>query len=471
MTSIGRTTRSSFAPCLSIKTGGCSEDCGYCAQSARYTTSVQAEKLMPKEQVMERALAARASGSTRFCMGAAWKGVRKGTQKFDQVLDIVRDVSKLGMEVCVTLGELGADEAADLKEAGVTAYNHNVDTSPENYPNIVSTHTFEDRLRTIRHAQDAGMSVCCGGILGLGETIDDRLKMLEVISNFNPQPESIPINAFMPIKGTPMGDNEVVDAFAFVRMIAVTRIAVPKAKVRLSAGRTNLSREAQALAYFAGANSIFYGDKLLTTANPRANEDMKLLRELGLAPLGAESRPRSPRIHGRRAAQSVLRPLLREGKGLPRLVALVLSIKLTLPWVTRIRPWCELLSSDCRRLSRMKTVPAGSRSKASQFFPTSQRFARRPLRTNSPTHTFMGSFFVQRRLRSIPWRVNSFRTLWLVFAHARSARTRRRPCGSCWICLPDSRTTFSHWRNEPAWRTCRFLSSSIVQSLTIIMTR
>lgn len=270
---------------LSIKTGGCSEDCGYCAQSARYTTGVQAEKLMPKEQVMERALAARANGSTRFCMGAAWKGVRKGTQKFDQVLDIVRDVSKLGMEVCVTLGELGAEEASDLKEAGVTAYNHNVDTSPEHYPNIVSTHSFEDRLRTIRHAQDAGMSVCCGGILGLGETIDDRLKMLEVISNFNPQPESIPINALMPIKGTPMGDNEVVDAFSFVRMIAVTRIAVPKAKVRLSAGRTNLSREAQALAYFAGANSIFYGDKLLTAANPRANEDMKLLRDLGLAPL------------------------------------------------------------------------------------------------------------------------------------------------------------------------------------------
>lgn len=270
---------------LSIKTGGCSEDCGYCAQSARYTTGVQAEKLMEREQVMERALAARSSGATRFCMGAAWKGVRKGTQKFDQVLDIVRDVSKLGMEVCVTLGELGAEEAADLKKAGVTAYNHNVDTSPEHYPNIVSTHTFEDRLRTIRHAQDAGMSVCCGGILGLGETINDRLKMLEVISNFNPQPESVPINALMPIQGTPMGDNEVVDSFAFIRMIAVARIALPKSKVRLSAGRTNLSREAQALAYFAGANSIFYGDKLLTAANPRANEDMRLLRDLGLLPL------------------------------------------------------------------------------------------------------------------------------------------------------------------------------------------
>ena len=270
---------------LSIKTGGCSEDCSYCAQSARYSSGVEVERLMEKEAIMERAKAARDTGSTRFCMGAAWRGVRGGTQRFEQVIEIIEDVSKLGMEVCVTLGELGPDEAVRLKEAGVTAYNHNLDTSPEHYPNIVTTHTYDDRLRTIRNVQDAGMSVCCGGILGLGETIDDRLKMLEVIANFNPQPESIPINALMPIKGTPMGDNEVVDAFSFVRMIAVTRIAVPKAKVRLSAGRTNLSREAQALAYFAGANSIFYGDKLLTTANPRANEDLKLLRELGLAPL------------------------------------------------------------------------------------------------------------------------------------------------------------------------------------------
>jgi biotin synthase len=268
---------------LSIKTGGCSEDCGYCAQSARYSTGVEAEKLMEKDQVMERARAARANGSTRFCMGAAWKGVRAGTQKFDQVLEIVRGVSTLGMEVCVTLGQLGAEEARQLKEAGVTAYNHNIDTSPDHYPNIVSTHTFDDRLGTIRHAQDAGMSVCCGGILGLGETIEDRLKMLEVLSNFNPHPESVPINALMPMKGTPMGDNPQVDAFSLVRMIAVARIAIPRAKVRLSAGRTNLSREAQALAFFAGANSIFYGDKLLTAANPRANEDLALLRELGLS--------------------------------------------------------------------------------------------------------------------------------------------------------------------------------------------
>ncbi len=269
---------------LSIKTGGCSEDCGYCAQSARYSTGVQVEKLMDKDQVMERAQAARENGSTRFCMGAAWKGVRCGTQKFDQVLDIVRDVSTLGMEVCVTLGQLGPDEAKALKEAGVTAYNHNIDTSPEHYKNIVTTHTFEDRLSTIRHAQDAGMSVCAGGILGLGEGMGDRLKMLEVLSEFNPQPESVPINTLMAIKGTPMQDNDNVDTFDLIRMIAVTRIAIPKAKVRLSAGRTQMSRETQALCYFAGANSIFYGDKLLTTANPRAKEDLELLRELGLAP-------------------------------------------------------------------------------------------------------------------------------------------------------------------------------------------
>lgn len=268
---------------LSIKTGGCSEDCGYCAQSSRYSTGLQRENLLSKETVMERAQAAKANGSTRFCMGAAWKGVRMGTAKFDQVLDIVRDVSTLGMEVCVTLGELGGDEAVALKEAGVTAYNHNLDTSRDHYKNIVTTHTYDDRLKTIRHAQEAGMSVCCGGILGLGESVDDRLKMLETLSNFNPAPESVPINSLMPIKGTPMENNEPVDVFSLVRMIAVTRIAIPRAKVRLSAGRYALSKEAQAMCYFAGANSIFYGDKLLTTVNPQANEDLKLLRELGLA--------------------------------------------------------------------------------------------------------------------------------------------------------------------------------------------
>ena len=196
---------------LSIKTGGCSEDCSYCAQSARYNSGVEIERLMSKETIMERAKAARDTGSTRFCMGAAWRGVRGGTQRFEQVLDIVRDVSTLGMEVCVTLGELGPDEAKALKEAGVTAYNHNLDTSREHYPNIVTTHTYDDRLRTIRNAQDAGMSVCCGGILGLGESTDDRLKMLEVISEFNPQPESVPINSLMPMPGTPLADSGADD--------------------------------------------------------------------------------------------------------------------------------------------------------------------------------------------------------------------------------------------------------------------
>ncbi|WP_018970562.1 biotin synthase BioB [Rubritalea marina] len=268
---------------LSIKTGGCSEDCSYCAQSARYNSGVQVERLMEKEAVIERARAAHDSGSTRFCMGAAWKGVRKGTKRFDQVVDIIEEVSELGMEVCVTLGELGPEEATILKKAGVTAYNHNVDTSREHYPNIVTTHTYDDRLRTIRNAQDAGMSVCCGGILGLGENDEDRLKMIETISEFNPQPESVPINSLMPMPGTPLGESDPVTIFDVVRMIAIARIAIPKAKVRLSAGRTQISEEGQALCFFAGANSIFYGDKLLTAQNPSVQKDLNLIKQLGLS--------------------------------------------------------------------------------------------------------------------------------------------------------------------------------------------
>jgi biotin synthase len=270
---------------LSIKTGGCSEDCAYCTQSARYETDLQNQRLLSKETVMESARAARENGSTRFCMGAAWRGVRGGTDRFNQVVDIIRDVSTLGMEVCVTLGELGPAEAVMLKEAGVTAYNHNLDTSPEHYPNIVTTHTYEDRLRTIRNVQDAGMAVCCGGILGISETITDRLRLLEVISSFNPQPESVPINSLMPMPGTPLAGNAQVDPFDLIRMIACARIAVPAAKVRLSAGRTRLSDETQALCFFAGANSIFYGDKLLTADNPEAGKDRDLLAKLGLETL------------------------------------------------------------------------------------------------------------------------------------------------------------------------------------------
>ena len=278
---------------LSIKTGGCSEDCAYCAQSARYQTGVQPEQLMNPEQVLEVARRARESGSSRFCMGAAWKGVRDGEAKFEQVLKMVRAVSQLGMEVCVTLGHLSSIEAKKLKEAGVTAYNHNIDTSEDFYPEIVSTHSFADRLETIRAVQQANISVCCGGIIGMGETELDRLKMLEVLTNFDPPPESVPINCLVPMPGTPLENQPPVDIFELVRLIATTRIALPKAKVRLSAGRTRLSREAQALCLFAGANSIFYGNKLLTAKNPGVDEDRELMKALGLdpqAPFDSKSR-------------------------------------------------------------------------------------------------------------------------------------------------------------------------------------
>jgi biotin synthase len=267
---------------LSIKTGGCSEDCAYCAQSARYHTGVRAERLMNPEEVLQVAIRARANGSTRFCMGAAWKGVRDGDPRFEQVLEIVRSVSQLGMEVCVTLGQLTLSEARKLKEAGVTAYNHNIDTSEEYYPEIVSTHSYSDRLETIRAVQRANLSVCCGGIVGMGETELDRLKMLEVLTNFEPPPESVPINCLMPMPGTPLEKQPPIDIFELVRLIATTRIVLPKAKVRLSAGRTRLSKEAQALCLFAGANSIFYGDKLLTAENPGIDHDRDLLSKLGL---------------------------------------------------------------------------------------------------------------------------------------------------------------------------------------------
>ncbi|MCX6879738.1 MAG: biotin synthase BioB [Verrucomicrobia bacterium] len=270
---------------LSIKTGGCSEDCAYCAQSARYNTELESQVLLEREEVMRHARAAKDSGSTRFCMGAAWRGVRGGTERFEQVLAIVRDVASLNMEVCVTLGELGPAEAQQLREAGVTAYNHNLDTSPEHYPNIVTSHTYEDRLRTIRNVQEAGIAVCCGGILGISETITDRLRLLEVISNFNPAPESVPINSLMPMPGTPLAENPQVEPLDIVRMIACARLAVPTAKVRLSAGRTRLSDEAQTLCFYAGANSIFYGEKLLTTENPEAECDRALLAKLGLQTL------------------------------------------------------------------------------------------------------------------------------------------------------------------------------------------
>src|SRR3989441_2810667 len=267
---------------LSIKTGGCSEDCAYCAQSAHYSTGVEREQLLSVERIIDVATRARAQGATRFCMGAAWRSVRDGTEKFERVLEIVREVGALGMEVCVTLGQIGPAEARKLKAAGVTAYNHNIDTSPDFYPDIVSTHTFQNRLSTIAAVQESGMSVCCGGIIGMGESENDRLRMLEVLSNFDPPPDSVPINCLMPMPGTPLAEQPPVDIFELVRLIAVTRIVLPKARVRLAAGRTRISREGQALCFFAGANSIFYGDKLLTAKNPAADVDVSLLRELGL---------------------------------------------------------------------------------------------------------------------------------------------------------------------------------------------
>jgi biotin synthase len=267
---------------LSIKTGGCSEDCAYCAQSARYATGIEREELLSIQQVVDVATRAHANGATRFCMGAAWRGVRDGSEKFERVLEIVREVSRLGMEVCVTLGEIGPNEARKLKAAGVTAYNHNIDTSAEFYPRIVTTHTFQDRLSTLAAVQESGLSVCSGGIIGMGETEDDRLRMIEILSELNPQPQSVPVNCLVPIPGTPLADQPPVNIFELVRLIAVARIAFPKARVRLAAGRTRISREGQALCFFAGANSIFFGDKLLTARNPEVDVDLALLRELGL---------------------------------------------------------------------------------------------------------------------------------------------------------------------------------------------
>lgn len=269
---------------LSIKTGGCSEDCGYCSQSARNGGHLPVMPLMPKDEVLANARAAVAAGATRFCMGAAWRGVRDGEKKFEQVLDIIRGVAALGIEVCVTLGDLTPVEARKLKEAGVTSYNHNIDTSPEFYKTITTSHTFEDRLRTIAAVQGEGMALCCGGIVGMGETETDRLKMLEVLAALPKPPESVPINCLVPLSTAKLGQQEPVDIFELIRLIATARIAFPKAKVRLSAGRKTLTREAQALAFFAGANSIFYGERLLTSDNADAQEDQALLKDLDLKP-------------------------------------------------------------------------------------------------------------------------------------------------------------------------------------------
>jgi biotin synthase len=266
---------------LSIKTGGCPEDCGYCSQSAHHTTTVQATPLLTVQEVVARAEQARDRGATRFCMGAAWRAVKDGPA-FEQVLEMVRAVRSLGLEACVTLGMLTEQQAQRLKEAGLTAYNHNLDTSREHYGKIVTTRSYDDRLQTIAAVQKAGISVCCGGILGMGESEEDRLKLLAELLALRPAPESIPINCLVPIRGTPLADAPPVDSFELVRLIATTRLAFPRARVRLSAGRDRMSRELQALCFLAGANSIFYGDRLLTAANPSAADDDQLFRALGM---------------------------------------------------------------------------------------------------------------------------------------------------------------------------------------------
>lgn len=270
----------------SIKTGRCPEDCHYCPQSAHHATGLDPAPLMDPAEIVASARAARDSGAARFCMGAAWREVREGPQ-FDSVLAAVRGVAELGLEVCCTLGMLTEDQAVRLREAGCAVYNHNLDTSREFYPSIISTRTYDDRLHTLAKVRKAGLQVCSGGILGMGESVDDRLRLLHELANLDPQPDSVPINALVPVPGTPLEGASPVDPFEFVRVIAVARIVMPRAMVRLSAGRAKMNDELQALCFIAGANSIFLGEKLLTTPNPERSEDLELLGRLGLHSLAA----------------------------------------------------------------------------------------------------------------------------------------------------------------------------------------
>jgi biotin synthase len=271
---------------LSIKTGGCPEDCGYCAQSARYASGVASTPLMQLEEVRTRVRQARQLGATRFCMGTAWREPKDGPA-FDRVLEMVRAVRDEGLEACVTLGMLTDSQARRLAEAGLTAYNHNLDTSRRHYPNIVSTRSYDDRLRTLAAVQRAGVAVCCGGIIGMGEAEDDRLMLLAELASLATPPESVPINCLVPISGTPLENAPPVDPLQLVRLIATARLTFPRARVRLSAGRDRMSRELQVLCFLAGANSIFFGDKLLTAPNPSAEGDAELLQAMGLPVPGA----------------------------------------------------------------------------------------------------------------------------------------------------------------------------------------
>ncbi len=266
---------------LSIKTGGCPENCSYCPQSAHYDTGIEKHGVLPVEYVVGKAAEAKAEGSTRFCMGAAWREVKDG-KDFDAVLELVKNVHAMGMEVCCTLGMLTPSQAGRLKEAGCYAYNHNLDTSPEFYGNIISTRTYQDRLETLGHVRAAGITVCCGGIIGMGETVDDRLGLLLQLSNQDPHPESVPINALQRVEGTPLAGEKAVEGLEFVRMVATARVLMPASYVRLSAGRVEMSEETQALCFVAGANSIFAGEKLLTQRNPGEDKDRRLIDKLGM---------------------------------------------------------------------------------------------------------------------------------------------------------------------------------------------
>ncbi len=268
---------------LSIKTGGCPEDCGYCPQAARYHTDVEAQALMSLDEVKAAAMKAKESGSTRFCMGAAWREVRDN-RDFDRVLDMVKTVNALDMEVCATLGMLTEEQAQKLKDAGVFAYNHNLDTSKEFYGEIIHTRTYNDRLQTHENVRKAGMTLCCGGIIGMGETKTDRIKLLHQLATMPEHPESVPVNALVRVKGTPLEDQPQVQVWDMVRMIATARILMPKAMVRLSAGRNEMSMAEQALCFMAGANSIFTGEKLLTTPNPGVDQDKLMFELFGLKP-------------------------------------------------------------------------------------------------------------------------------------------------------------------------------------------
>jgi biotin synthase len=268
---------------LSVKTGGCPEDCAYCPQASRYHTDVKVQRLMDVEEVLQKALEAKEAGSTRFCMGAAWREVRDN-RDFDKVIDMVKGVSTMGMEVCCTLGMLSPEQALKLKDAGLYAYNHNLDTSEEFYSDVISTRTYKDRIDTLGHVRDAKISVCSGGIIGMGEREEDRIGMLHTLATLPEHPESVPVNALVPVEGTPLESQDRVSVWEMVRMIATARIIMPKAMVRLSAGRVRMTLEEQALCFLAGANSIFAGDKLLTTPNPSVVKDKEMFQVLQLKP-------------------------------------------------------------------------------------------------------------------------------------------------------------------------------------------